>query len=152
MELLRTLRTIEQQNTSLTKIFWIVFATAVEPILRVPWSAVQQAFVPHFGAAMSLPSPAEDMSPNTRGYSFDTASTRAAYTCEPAGLDTGRVEADWVAVLRQDVDRQVLPSALPLDLDLAKVMGSPALSRRKDAKALMAVRQKEMKAKGKKEA
>ena len=139
--------------------FSLLFARAVEPLLRVLWSAVQQAFVPHFGAAMSLPSPAQDTSPNTSGYSYDTASTRAAETFEPAALDTGRVEADWLEVLRQDVDRQVLAHSRTLDVDFAKVMGSsaprtssPLLSRSKDGKALMAVRQKEMKENGNKEA
>ena len=158
-ELLRKLRTNEQQNTSLAKIFSMVFPKAVDLFLRVPRSALQQAFVRHFGAAMALPSPSQDTSPNKSGYSYDTASTRAAETCEPAGLDTGRVEADWVEVLRQDVNREVLPRALTLDLYFAKLKGSsaqrtrsPVLSRSKDAKALMEVRQKEMKQNGNKEA
>ena len=127
-DLLRTLRKIEQQNIRLQKRFSIMFAKAVEPLLPVPWSGEQRAFAAHFSAALSLPSPSQDTSHNTSGSSSDTASTRAAEACEAAGLDTGRVEADWVEVLRQDVHQQVLPRSLSLHLNLGKVMASSATS------------------------
>ena len=133
-ELLRALRATEHGKARLPQALSRVFAKAVEPMLEVHRSVQQQPWTPGSSATKPL----------------------ASLTQASAA---GGPEADRAEVLRQDVDRQVLFRSLPVDLDLAKVMVSSAprtpnhvCSRSKDVKALMVVRQKEMKEHGNKEA